>query len=413
MRLDIIFTVILIPYVLCVNKNLVLNDETAVRLSRELVKKFLNSTANGFAPGIVVFLSAHYVLLIMLSVPTGLVIGVSVNGEQKWVEGFGLANVENNVSMTKDAVMQIGSIGKSFTFALASRLMYDGKLDFDVSIREYLSHDEFPDRMWNGSVANITLRQIFQMTSGLPEGPHSDDVGFCLRCVNSTGRLNFLRDRFQNLDFEPGTNFTYSNYGTELAGAIIEKILENKTFAAAYVEMVRNVIKLNHTSIVNTTLITPNLASFYTTDMKNLYNTGMWGDVFLNDFPAAGAVISTMSDVLTYGQTWLDAYKGRSEHFVKQSTVKEAWIPTDVSRNILPYGLAWIIQDVVGDRPSGSQVVWHSGGTLGCRSMLAIYPETEVIVAASVNLGESPIPNFILQGDIADLFAIAARKKQV
>lgn len=339
-------------------------------------------------------------------------IGVSVNGERKWLEGFGLANVENKVTMTQDAVMQIGSIGKSFTFALASRLMYDGKLDFDAPIREYLSYDEFPDRTWNGRAVNITLRQIFQMTSGLPEGPFNVAVGFCLRCDNSSGRLDFVRERFPALDFEPDTNFTYSNFGTELAGAIIEKILGNKTFSVAYMEMVRDVLKLNHTGFVNTTLVTPNLASFYTTDMKDLYNSGMWGDIFLNDFPAAGGITSTISDVLTYGQAWLDAYHGRSEHFVKQSTVKEAWIPTDVSRDILPYGLAWIIHNVTDNRPSGNQVVWHSGGTLGCRSMLAIYPETEIIVAASVNLAESPIDAFILESGIADLFANVTRRKE-
>ncbi|XP_037029417.1 serine beta-lactamase-like protein LACTB, mitochondrial [Bradysia coprophila] len=390
----IVLIIVLIPYVLCANQSpaSAVDDDT-LRAARELVNNFLNNTANGFAPG--------------------LVIGVSVKGEQKWVEGFGLANVENNVAMTKDAVMQIGSIGKSFTFALASRLMYEGKLNFDVSIREYLSHEEFPDRMWNGTVANITLRHIFQMTSGFPEGPSDSDIGFCLRCENSTGRMVFLRDRFQDLDFEPGTNFTYANFGTELAGAIIEKILENRTFSVAYMDMVRNVLKLNHTAIINTTLITPNLASFYTTDMEHLYNSGMWGDIFVNDFPAAGGVTSTISDVLTYGQIWLDAYYGRSEHFVKQSTVKEAWIPTDVSRDILPYGLAWIIYNVTGNRPSGNQLVWHSGGTLGCRSMLAIYPESEIIVAASVNLAESPIDEFIIEGSIADLFANATQVQQV
>lgn len=374
-------TVILIPYVVFANKTN--NNTDPVQRARELVVNFLNTTMNGFAPGIV--------------------IGVSVKGERKWLEGFGLANIENNITMRSDAVMQIGSIGKSFTFGLASRLMYEGKLNFDTPIREHLSYDEFPDKTWNGSVVNITLRQLFQMTAGIPNGPSDPEIGTCLRCSNQTGRLAFVRDK--ELDFEPGTNFTYSNFGIELAGVVIEKILQNKTFAVAYMEMVKNVLKLNNTAIVDTTRITPNLASFYATDMKSIYNSGMWGDIFLNDFPAAGGITSTISDVLAYAQTWLDAYYGRSEHFVKQSTVREAWIPTDVSRNYLPYGLAWIIHNVTGNRPSGNKVVWHSGGTLGCRSMLAIYPETEIIVAASVNLGESPIDEFILQGHIADIFA--------
>lgn len=246
---------------------------------------------------------------------------------------------------------------------------------------------------------------------GIPNGPLEEDVGTCLRCSNQTGRLALVRNKDQ--DFEPGTNFTYSNIGIELAGVVMEKILGNKTFDVALMEMVKNILKLNHTARVDTQTITPNLASFYMIEGGTLKNSGMWGDIFLNDFPAAGAITSTISDVLTYAQIWLDAYYGRSEHFVKQSTVKEAWIPTEVSKPYLPYGLGWIIYNITGNRPSGSQVVWHSGGTLGCRSIVAIYPETEIIVAASVNLAESPIPDFILQNNIADLFANITRTQTV
>lgn len=381
----LILTAILNAHVLCTNKTNTVVNEDLVEKARELVKNFLNTTANGLAPG--------------------LVIGVTVKGQKKWLEGFGLASIENNVTMKPDSVMQIGSIGKSFTFGLASQLMYQGKLNFDTPIREYLSVDDLPDKTWDGRVVNITLRQLFQMTGGIPNGPSDLEVGTCLRCENQTGRLAFVRDK--ELDFEPGTNFTYSNFGIELAGVVIEKILQNKTFNEAYMDMVKNLLKLNNTAIINTQLITPNLGAFYTTgDMKKVYNSGMWGDIFLNDFPAAGGIHSTIPDVLTYAQIWLDAYYGRREHFVKQSTVRDAWTPTDVSKNgTLPYGLTWIIYNVTGNRPSGNKVVWHSGGTLGCSSMLAIYPEVEVIVAASVNLAESPIGAFILEGTIADLFA--------
>jgi len=379
--------VILIPIVVCSKNHNSATVEDAIEEARHLITNFLNSTANGLAPG--------------------LVIGVSVKGERKWLEGFGLASVENNVTMTGDTVMQVGSIGKSFTFGLASQLVDEGKLNLDAPIRDHLSFDEFPDKMWNGSVVNITLRQLFTMAAGIPNGPEEPEVGTCLRCVNQTGRLAFVRDK--ELEFEPGTSFTYSNFGTELAGVVIEKALANKTFDVAYMEMVRNVLKLNKTALVSTTIMTPNLASFYATDMTHLYNSGMWGDIFLNDLHAAGGITSTMSDLLTYAQTWLDAYYGRSEHFVKQSTVRDAWTPTDVSVNLTPYGLAWVIQNVTGNRPSGSQVVWHNGGTLGCRSMLTIHPETEIIIAASVNLAQSPIDAFLLQGNIADLFANATR----
>lgn len=146
---------------------------------------------------------------------------------------------------------------------------------------------------------------------------------------------------------------------------------------------------MNKTAVINTQQITPNLASLYTTNLQNVYNSGMWNDIYLNDMPAAGGIVATMTDMFTYGQKWLE------------STAKDAWTPNEVSG----YGMGWVIQNVIGDRPSGSQVVWHTGGTQGCSSILVIYPETEIIVAASVNLAENPVGDFIGEGIIADLFA--------
>lgn len=389
---SIILFVILIHGVLCATENeTVVDHADPIETARQLVNNFLNDTENKFVPG--------------------LVIGVTVKGERKWLEGFGLANIENNVTMTGDAVMQIGSISKSFTVGLAARLVQEGKLDFDVPISKYLSVKDFPEKMWNGSVVNITLRHLFQMTAGIPNGPSELEVGKCLRCLNQTDHLIFMRDK--ELDFEPGSNFTYSNFGFELAAAVIESVLVNKTFDVAMTEMIKKVLKLNKTAIIDTKLITPHLASFYTTDMKSVFNSGMWGDIFLNDFHAAGGIMATMTDLLTYGQTWLDAYYGRREHFLKQFIAKNAWTPSDVSAtDQQAYGMGWVIQNVTGSRPSGSKIVWHNGGTIGCRSILAIYPETEIIVAASVNLENCSVDEFILEGNVADIFANNHNKTQ-
>ncbi|XP_037040260.1 serine beta-lactamase-like protein LACTB, mitochondrial [Bradysia coprophila] len=369
----------------CGRTNKTVIDSDPTDNARRLVYNFLNETENKIIPG--------------------LVISVSVRGEQKWLEGFGVANIEHNIPMTGDAMMQIASITKSFTVGLASRLMQEGKLDFDVPIKEYLPfHQDVPDKKWNHKIANVTLRQLLQMTAGIPESPEDDEIGKCLRCANQTDRLILMRDK--QLDFEPGTNFTYSNYGYELVGAVIESVLDaNKTFDGAMTEMIRNIFNLNKTSMISPEMLIPNIASYYyiQNETNSIVNSGMWGELFLNDLHAAGGIMSTMTDVVTYGQIWLDAYFGRSEHFLQQASVKSAWTPTTVSS--LPYGMGFVIQNATADTPNDKHVIWHDGGSFGCSSMLAIYPDTEVIVAASVNMGDRSVRSFILDSNFDDLFA--------
>lgn len=379
--LVVLFGTLFLNGSLCVQgNNTVLDvDIKAIEIARQRVWNFLNKTENKLVPG--------------------LVIGVSVKGEQKWLEGFGQANVENSVTMTGDAVMQIGSISKSFAVALASRLMQENKLDFDAPIRKYLSVQDFPDKTWNGSVVNITLRQLFQMTAGIPNGLDDHQIGKCLHCKRQMEHLIYMRDK--ELDFEPGTNYTYSNYGYELAGAIIESVLKNKTFDAAVIELIQDILKLNQTGMVDSSVIRPHMSSFYTNSNESLSNSGMWGEVFLWDFHAAGGIVSTMADMLAYGQIWLDAYLGRSEYFLKQSSVKAAWTASSVES----YGMGWGIQNVTGERPAAdSKVVWHTGGTFGCRSVLAIYPDSETIIAAAANLAECSVEELVIKSNFVDLF---------
>ncbi|XP_037040142.1 beta-lactamase-like [Bradysia coprophila] len=336
----ILFVILLVRCVHCSENETVKSAENSdiIPRARQLVNDFLNKTENEFVPG--------------------LVISVSVKGEQKWLEAFGKANIENNITMTGDSVMQIGSITKSFIVGLASRLMQENELDFDVPIRKYLSVNQFPDKTWNGSVVNITLRQLFQMTAGI-QSLDEDLVGKCLRCKKQIEHLIFMRDK--ELKFEPGTNFSYSNFGYELAGAVIESVLENKTLDAAVKEMIDNVLKLNKTGMVDSHAITPHIASFYTINNGSLSNSGMWGDIFLNELHAAGGIMTTMTDLVTYGQIWLDAFYGRSEQFLKQSSVRSAWTPSDMSP--IFYSMGWVIQNNISvDRRSGNQVVWHDGG---------------------------------------------------
>ncbi|KHJ98230.1 hypothetical protein OESDEN_01782 [Oesophagostomum dentatum] len=110
----------------------------------------------------------------------GLSVGVSIDGNVVWREGFGFANIESGSRCTGDTVMRIASISKPITAAIAARLVQDGKLDLDKSIQIELKTQpksniwffqtylpDFPQKTFEGNSVRITLRQLLSHTSGI------------------------------------------------------------------------------------------------------------------------------------------------------------------------------------------------------------------------------------------------------
>ncbi|WP_188295793.1 serine hydrolase domain-containing protein [Streptomyces sp. CBMA156] len=132
----------------------------------------------------------------------------------------GVGDVATKAKVPVDGQVRIGSNTKSFTSVVVLQLVAEGKVDLDASVDTYLPGlvrgDGFDGR-------NITVRQLLQHTSGLPE------------YVNREGVLNnpkqYLEPRelldvalAQKAHFAPGTQWEYNNTNYLLAGMIIQKV---------------------------------------------------------------------------------------------------------------------------------------------------------------------------------------------
>lgn len=90
----------------------------------------------------------------------GVSVAVGVNGQILWAEGFGLADLEQQVPVTQLTRFRIGSASKPLT-AAAAGLLYDrGALDLDTPIQTYVP--SFPEKEWP-----ITTRQLMSHTAGI------------------------------------------------------------------------------------------------------------------------------------------------------------------------------------------------------------------------------------------------------
>jgi CubicO group peptidase (beta-lactamase class C family) len=92
----------------------------------------------------------------------GAALGILADGREVHAT-FGMDRVEGGVPVTADTLFQIGSITKTFTGTAVMRLVDEGALDLDATVRTYL-----PDlRLENEDVAaRVTLRHLLTHTGG-------------------------------------------------------------------------------------------------------------------------------------------------------------------------------------------------------------------------------------------------------
>jgi D-alanyl-D-alanine carboxypeptidase len=138
-------------------------------------------------------------------------------GHPFFQQAYGMADRELAVPNTLETKFNIASIGKVLTSAAIARLVRDGKLSLNDTIRKVLPDSKLP------SADRITARQLLEMRSGLGDifGPEY--------AATPKNRLRSLADYLplfekKPLRFEPGAGREYSNAGYVVLGLIIEKI---------------------------------------------------------------------------------------------------------------------------------------------------------------------------------------------
>ena len=109
---------------------------------------------------------------------------------------------------------QIASVSKQFTAAALLLLEDEGKLSLDDTVAKYLPGITGGDR--------ITLRQLLSHTSGLQDY-WPQDYSFAAMARPITPQEIVDRWAKKPLDFDPGTQWQYSNTGYVVAGLIVEK----------------------------------------------------------------------------------------------------------------------------------------------------------------------------------------------
>ncbi len=142
-------------------------------------------------------------------------IAIVRDGRIVYVQAYGDARLEPKAAAEPGMRYAIGSVSKQFTAAAILLLQQDGKLSLDDKVAKY-----FPDLTRAG---DITVRQLLAHTSGYQDY-WPQDYMFPLMAEPVTPEGIMDRWARKPLDYEPGTQWQYSNTGYVIAGRIVEKV---------------------------------------------------------------------------------------------------------------------------------------------------------------------------------------------
>ncbi len=151
------------------------------------------------------------------NVAGGIVVVVK-DGQVLLQKGFGYADVEKKLPVDPDQTLfRPGSVSKLFTWTAVMQLVERGKIDLDADVNQYLDFKIPP----GPDGEPITMRDLMTHTAGFEEQVKeliSEDPAR-IRTIEATLK-NWVPERI----FEAGTMPAYSNYGTALAGHIVERL---------------------------------------------------------------------------------------------------------------------------------------------------------------------------------------------
>lgn len=310
----------------------------------------------------------------------GLAVSVGLKGEMVWSQGFGFADLEQQVPVDPArSLFRNGSTVKPMTAVAALQLHEEGRLDLDASVQDYVP--SFPDKG-----KPITTRQLLAHLGGIR---HYQGAEFLLNEHYETVLESLTIFQDDPLVNSPGEAYSYSSYGYNLIGAVIEAA-SGMSYLDHMQGHVFTPIGMQHTVPDRLDVLIPFRGRYYVRSNGELRNAPQVNNSYKW---ASGGYLSTSDDLVRFGMAQLE------RKLLSPETTEMMWTAQHtIDGEKTAYGLGWRVQ------PDGKQRAWvgHGGGSMGGTTQLWILPEQELVIAMLCNQSQFDYGEVLIS--LADLF---------
>ena len=295
----------------------------------------------------------------------GAVIVVVKDGQVLTQRGFGYADAAKRTPVDPARTLfRPGSVSKLFTWTAVMQQVEAGKIDLDADVNKYL---DFKIPLKNGKP--VTMRQLMTHTAGFEEHGKLtmfDNPKFQI----SLGDL--VKGGIPNRIYEAGSTPSYSNYGTALAGYIVERV--SKMSFDDYVEQ-RIFQPLGMAQSTFRQPLPKAFAPWMATGYRQL-STGPYKFEIVGPSPAGG-LSSTGADMAKF----MIAHLNQGAGLMKPETARTMH---DTPLTILP-PLNRMELGFFETNINGRQVIGHLGDTQAFHTALHLFMKENVGIYMSFN----------------------------
>jgi CubicO group peptidase (beta-lactamase class C family) len=292
---------------------------------------------------------------------------VAQKGKVIYKKGFGMAEMEWDIPNQPDTKFRLGSITKQFTSILIMQLAEQGKIQLEGKLSDYLPNYR------KDTGEKVTIHNLLTHTSGIPSYTSLP------RFFEDISRDPYSVADFVNkycsgdLEFEPGTKFSYDNSGYFLLGAIIEK-LTGKPYEEVLKERIFDPLGMKSTGYDHHETILKKRASGYQRTPRGMINAP-YLDMSLPY--AAGSLYSTVEDLYLWDQA-LYTDKLISPKY------KELMFKPFLSN----YAYGWVINKLpLGRSNERASAISHGGGINGFNTVIVRLVDDKNLIVLLNNTG--------------------------
>ncbi len=276
----------------------------------------------------------------------GATIAVVKDGKLLFARGYGYADVKQKRPVSaEETLFRPGSVSKLFTWTAVMQLFEKGALDLDRDINEYLDF-KIPDAFGQP----ITLKHLLTHTPGFEE--QIKDLFSAEGNPPSLGE--YLKSHIPRRIFPPGTVPAYSNYGTAVAGYIVERV-SGRPFNDYIQENIFNPLGMTRSTFVQP--LPANLAGHMSSGYRLASSDSREFEIV--NVPPAGSLSSSATDMTRFIIAHLQDGQFGEARILKPETARlmhSRLFALDDAANAMAYGF-------YEESKNGLRIIGHGGDT--------------------------------------------------